>query len=319
MKRNRFLKSFFIVNLIGIIFSVITYSQVKAVGKKKTIDPVPILKIGLVADPQYCDCVTEAGRNYREALNRLNEAVDTFNLAKVDFVMNLGDMIEKYKASYDSIFLIYKHLNMPFYNLLGNHEFEKVPGKYLAGILTRYSMPDYYYDFDYKNWRFIVLDGTELAKYSRELHYDLAQEGDSLWQGVLKNHDMPAWNGGISRRQQQWMNDRLSDALKMKMNVIVFCHFPVYPESIEHTLWNYNEIMSILEKYPNVVAYINGHYHEGHYGYKNGIHYITQKAMLENQESNSFSILEIYPTELRIKGFGSIPDKNLNYSDIKNR
>jgi len=312
-------KSILLGSLIGIGLIGNIYAQKGKKGNIKGNDAVPILKIGLVADPQYCNCDTERDRNYCQALGRLSEAMDTFNNSKVDFVMNLGDMIEKYINSYDSVGKIYDRLNMPFYNLLGNHEFEQVSKKYLANLLVRYKMPGFYYDFDYKNWRFIVLDGTELAKYAKKLHPDLVNEGDSLWHSVVERHKMPAWNGGISQRQQIWMKERLNDALKDHLNVIVFCHFPVYPESVEHVLWNYNDIMEILKNYPNVVAYINGHYHAGHYGYKDGIHYITMKAMLDNPDRNSFAILEIYPNEIRIKGFGAVIDKNLPYKDIKNR
>jgi len=51
----------------------------------------------------------------------------------------------------------------------------------------------------------------------------------------------------------------------------------------------------LIEEYPNVVAYINGHYHYGNYGFRNGIHYIDQAGMLLTQETNSFSVLEVIP------------------------
>jgi manganese-dependent ADP-ribose/CDP-alcohol diphosphatase len=39
----------------------------------------PILKIGLVADPQYADQSVAGKRYYRESLWKLNEAIVSFN------------------------------------------------------------------------------------------------------------------------------------------------------------------------------------------------------------------------------------------------
>jgi manganese-dependent ADP-ribose/CDP-alcohol diphosphatase len=317
MFRNYFFKLFIII-FLEMGSSAVNYSQTRDIGSKKENPGLPILKIGLIADPQYCDCNSAGNRYYRESLKRIPEAIDTFNKAQVDFVMNLGDMIDKFENSYDSVIKFYNKLHMPFYNLLGNHEFEGVSDKYKLGILNKYRMPDFYYDFKYGNWRFIILDGTELGKYSSFLHSDLEEEGEILRKSVKGNvNDLP-WNGGISHRQQLWLQNRLIDALKNNENVIIFCHFPLFPESIDLSLWNYNEIIDILEKYPNVVAYISGHYHEGSYGSKNGIHYLTQKAMVDTPDKNSYAILEIYSNDIRIRGFGDIPDKILLYSDIKN-
>ena len=317
MSLIHFLKIYFIVNLLEIGFGGNTYLHARN-NSSNMNDSVPLIKIGLIADPQYCDCEPAGNRYYRETLKRLPEAVDTFNKSKVDFVMNLGDMIDKYENSYDSVIRFYDKLKMPFYNQLGNHEFEQVSDNFKSSVLERYKMPDYYYDFSFKNWRIIILDGTELGKYSRNIHPDLAKEADSLWQSAQGKLNELSWNGGISRRQQQWLQNRLKDALKTGQNVIIFCHFPVYPDSIDLTLWNSSQIIDILESYPNVVAYISGHYHEGSYGYKKGINYLTLNAMVDTPDKNSYAIMEIYTNEIRIKGFGDIIDRVLPFPFINN-
>ncbi len=228
-------------------------------------------------------------------------------------------MIDRYENSYDSVIQFYQALTMPYYNLLGNHAFSEVSEEYMDSILVRYEMPGYYYDFTYENWQFLVLDGTELAAYSRYLHPELADEGDSLWQLVQGQVNALTWNGGISRNQQSWMRLKLQESQEAEKNVILFCHFPVYPDSMRLGLWNDSVIVDLLEEYPNVVAYINGHEHTGEYGYKNGIHYYTQKAMVDFPDKNSFSILEIYKHELRLKGFGNIADTVFLYSNIKKK
>jgi hypothetical protein len=279
----------------------------------------PLLTIGLIADPQYCDCDPSGTRYYRETMWKLPQAIDTMNKYQVDFVMSLGDMIDRYYESYDSVSKHYKNLNMPFYNLLGNHEFEEVADELKSSIVSRYGMPGYYYSYVYNDWRFLVLDGTELAAYTRYIHPDLAEEGDSVWNSVQGMINGLSWNGGISKAQQAWMRSEIEQAADSGQNVIVFCHFPVYPDSVDLNLWNKDEIITLLEQYPNVAAYINGHLHEGNYGYRNNIHYYTQAAMLDTPDSTAFSIMRIYPREILIQGFGRVPDRTLPYDSFKKK
>ena len=279
----------------------------------------PVLTIGLIADPQYCDCDPAGTRYYRETMWKLPQAIDTMNKYQVDFVMNLGDMIDRYYESYDSVSKHYEKLNMPYYNLLGNHAFEEVADELKSTIVSRYGMPGYYYAFDTGNWRFLVLDGTELAAYSRYIHPELAEEGDSVWNSVQGMINGLTWNGGISKSQQAWMCSEIEQAADSGQNVILFCHLPVYPDSVDLNLWNKDEIISLVEQYPNVVAYINGHFHDGNYGYKNNIYYYTQNAMLDTPDSTAFSILRIYPKEMTIEGFGRVPDRILPYNNFKKK
>lgn len=274
----------------------------------------PLLKIGLVADPQYCDCPSKGTRYYREALKKLPAAIDTLNKYEVDFVVTLGDVIDRYYESFDSILPLYNSLNMPDYKLLGNHAFEEVHDSLKDTIIHLYNMPDYYYHFTYNDWRFIVLDGTELAAYDSILHLDLSEEADSLWQSVQGQINDVPWNGGIGRKQRQWIENTITDAISNDEKVMLFCHFPVYPEHYLN-LWNRWDIIEIVEKYDNVVAYINGHNHNGNYGFLNGKHYITQKAMVETYDTSSYSILEIYDNKLVFNSYGLMNNHIITYKN----
>ncbi len=271
----------------------------------------PVLRIGLIADPQYCDCDPLDNMYFRETLWKLPQAIDTFNNNKVDLVISLGDIINQNYESYDSISKRYEKLKMPFYNLLGNHDFSEISDELKSSIVARYGMPGYYYAFSYWNWRFLVLDGTELAAYSRYTHPELAEEGDNTWQELINDTTLVS---GIGLTQQAWIRSEIEDAADSGQNVILFCHFPLYQNGDWGNLWNSNEIAAILEQYPNVVAYFNGHVHRGDYVYNNNIYYFTQAAMLETSDTNSFAILNIYPKELKIQGFGRVPDKILPYT-----
>ncbi|UCH14745.1 MAG: metallophosphoesterase [Bacteroidales bacterium] len=274
----------------------------------------PLLKIGLIADPQYCDCPPGGTRYFRETLWKLPAAIDTLNKNEVDFVVTLGDVIDRYYESFDSILPLYDSLDMPEYKLLGNHAFEEVHDSLKDTIIHLYNMPDYYYHFTYNDWRFIILDGTELAAYDSILHPDLREEADSVWQSVQGQINDETWNGGIGRKQRQWIETTISDALVNNQKVILFCHFPVYPQHYLN-LWNREDIIEIVEKYDNTVAYINGHNHDGNYGILNGKHYITQKAMVETIDTSSYSILEIYDNKLVFKSYGLMDNHILTYKN----
>ena len=76
-------------------------------------------------DPQYQDKNTAGKRHYRESIWKLEQAVDTFNFYRVDFIQNLGDIIDKEWESFDSILPVYKKVSSgtEVYHLLGNHDF----------------------------------------------------------------------------------------------------------------------------------------------------------------------------------------------------
>ena len=55
----------------------------------------PLLRAGLMTDLHYADKEPTKTRFYREALGKLDEAVDYFNKEKPAFVVELGDLIDK--------------------------------------------------------------------------------------------------------------------------------------------------------------------------------------------------------------------------------
>ena len=102
--------------------------------------------------------------------------------------------------------------------------------------------------------------------------------------------------------QLRWLAKTLADAKAAGEKAIVFCHFPVYPPG-EHNLWNDTEVVEILEGNGSVVAYINGHNHNGAYGFKKGIHYLTMKGMVDTEET-SYSVIRVFDDRLEVHGRG---------------
>lgn len=265
----------------------------------------PTLKIGLVADPQYADKPTAGKRYYRESLWKLEEAIDTFNHHRVDFVQTLGDVIDLDWASYDSILPVYQKLDprIENYQLLGNHEFS-IDSTRLTDLLETLSMPNYYYSYLKKGWRFIVLDATDYSYFSNSLHHHDTSQVNSYYENTIDQSNNHRWNSAIGMEQQNWLVAQLDSAERLDQKVILFSHMPLRPERNPHNLWNDYEITSLIEKSPSVVAFINGHNHTGDYVFKNGIHYITLFGMVDTRIS-SYAILEIYQDSLVLEGYGN--------------
>lgn len=264
----------------------------------------PILKIGLVADPQYADKPRAGTRYYSESLWKLDEAIDSFNFYGVDFVQNLGDLIDSDWESYDAILPIYEklHPHIETHHLLGNHDYE-IDSAQLKDLQHKLSMPDYYYSYSEKGWRFIVLDATDYSYFSNPLHDRDVRQIDSYFENTREKANHYTWNGAIGKEQLLWLKQQLDSAELESQKVILFSHLPVRPQNDPHNLWNDEEVTALIENSSSVVAFVNGHNHAGGYAFENGIHHITIKGMVENRIS-SYAILEIYEDHMVLKGFG---------------
>ena len=90
--------------IIGLLFTSVLFIASPA---KTGIDSIPspmqelkpIFSFGLIADVQYCDCEPRGSRYYRSSLTKLKEAVDAFKKDSVEFIINLGDLIDKDDSS----------------------------------------------------------------------------------------------------------------------------------------------------------------------------------------------------------------------------
>jgi hypothetical protein len=129
--------------------------------------------------------------------------------------------------------------------------------------------------------------------------------------GNLKWNGMP-WNGGIGSDQMNWLNDQLSMAEKAKRKVIVMCHFSLF-SSRDHNLFNNDALFALMNHYPCVKAYFNGHYHAGDYQEKDGIHIVNFKGMVSTKQ-NAFSVVTLTSDSILINGYGREPDRRLGIS-----
>jgi 3',5'-cyclic AMP phosphodiesterase CpdA len=62
-----------------------------------------------------------------------------------------------------------------------------------------------------------------------------------------------------------WLEKQLQRAKRKLKEVIIVTHHPLFPENGFEAL-NNREILSLIEKYPNVRAVLSGHHYEGCFG-----------------------------------------------------
>ena len=263
---------------------------------------------GAIADCQYCQVEGTGLRKYSISDTKLQQCVTYLNTQDLAFTVHLGDFIDRDWESFDVVNPIYQQLNMPAYHVLGNHDFS-VDDELKGQVREKMGMPAEYYDFNIKNWRFVVLNGNDISFHAYpegSESYDFA--GKYYEQHGIKS---PKWNGAIGEDQKKWLTKVLDQASRKGEKVVLFCHFPVYPENV-HNLWNASEIVKMLEQYPAVVAYINGHNHKGNYGYKNGIHYYTLKGMVDT-DSTSYGVIQVFEDYLDVKGYGREKRRRLSF------
>ena len=90
----------------------------------KDIDK-PRFSFGVIADCQYCNIKVprEAKRQYSLSKNKLTECVEELNQIDLDFVVHLGDFIDRDFSSFEDILPVFNKLRARSYHVLGNHDF----------------------------------------------------------------------------------------------------------------------------------------------------------------------------------------------------
>jgi len=262
----------------------------------------PQFSFAVLTDIQYGDQATMGKRDYRASLGKLHEAVSALNRERLEFAIQLGDLIDSKGADLQPILDVYNQLHTRRYSVIGNHDLA-------AGreTLARLLAPSAYYRFTVRDWRFLVVDGMDVnvrsAAGTRALE-SLRTAGSANAQD---------WNGAIGNEQLEWLRAELDDAQQKHERVIVFCHFPLLAAASTpaHLLWNHDAVVDILEKHPAVVAWFNGHDHAGGYTEQHGIHYMTFPGMVESGKQNSYSVVRVYADRLEVIGSGTAPRRVL--------
>jgi predicted phosphodiesterase len=293
------LRNVFLAILIYSLFHLVSILSCSGNGGSDNEKNGRQFSFGVIADCQYSNYDDYQNRRYSLSGQKLTEAVNHFNEMDVKFVVQLGDLIDKDYISYDTILPILKNLDVPYYHVIGNHDFS-IADTLKDNLIEKLNLRSRYYDFTVKDYRFIILDGNDISFHAYPKETDAYKDAVAFYR---KNDiDSPEWNGAIGKKQLAWLRSLLDKATNTNEKVILMCHFPVYPED-QHNLWNAQEILELLESYSCVKAYLNGHNHQGNYGFRKGIHYLSFKGMVET-EKTSYSEIHVYADSLKVIGFG---------------
>ena len=275
----------------------------------------PLFSFGVVADVQYADQETHGKRDYRGSLAKFERFVTEVNAARPAFVIQLGDLVDGGAGNLERILPVYDTIRKPHHHVLGNHDFcmER------AALLQRLGIRSAYYSFSHKGWRFAVLDGMDVSvgggwPAGSENTRMARQVLSGLQQAGAKN--AVDWNGAVGPAQKQWLRETLAKAAARHERVVVFSHFPILEQASSpyHLLWNHEEILRVIEDSHCVVAYINGHDHNGGYAFHNGIHHLTLPGMVESGGANAFGFIDVYPDRLELRGTGTVAGRSLKFA-----
>lgn len=304
---------------------------------------IPHFKFGLIADVQYAD--SENGFNfsrtserfYRKSLTLLKEAVQHWKQAKVDCVLQLGDIIDgKCRPEKQSEKCLQRVLNQfnelqgDVYHVWGNHELYNFERKVLltsdlAPSPGCSSPPDsaYYSVVLHPKLLLVAMDCYEVSLLGVDNSYKYY---DQAWKtlGAINKNDtwnspeglvgldtrFVKYNGGCSMRQVQWLDQELTEARRKKQNVIVMGHLPVLESSAHaaNLLWNFDDVLQVLSSHEDsVLCYCSGHDHDGGYAQDSaGIHHITFAGVIEAIDNNPFGTAHLYDNQLML--YGNVPN-----------
>lgn len=279
-------------------------SQFQGFGAARAQGSGPIFRFGVVADPQYAPVPPRRTRFYSHSLWKLTEAVADFNEQDIEFVVTLGDIIDRHWESYMHILPIYENLAVPNFFVLGNHDYD-VAGDYLSAVERITGLESAYYDFAGGGHRFLVLDGNEISLFANaegSENHERARERLSAMEAAGAEN-AKTWNGGISDAQFGWIEEKLKQAEAAGERVIAMGHYPIYPRD-PHNMWDDERLVDLFSSHDNFVLYMNGHNHAGNYGEISGRHFVNFKGMVETADTTAYATLEVHDDRIEMLGKG---------------
>ena len=264
-----------------------------------------LLKFGVFTDVQYADCPPSIGRYYREALSKMDTCLHFFNEQNVDFVINLGDIIDRDIHDLNKVLQHIKVLKSPIYHLTCNHDYKFKDGTADSVLYKQLQMPSSYYAFQKKGWLFVMLNTNEISTYANKGNERKEQELKGMLDRIKETGGKQAynWNGGISSKQMRWLKNLLEVCEREKRPVIVCSHHPFYPFS-EYTALNNDQILDVLTQYSCVKLVLSGHHHAGAFGCYKELPLITVEGIVETEKQNAYLTIEIKRDSILIQGHG---------------
>ncbi len=271
----------------------------------------PLATIGLAADVQYADIDPAKTRFYRQSMAKLGSAVEAFNRLDLTCCIHLGDLIDKDWRSFDEITKPLSGLRHPIHHLLGNHDYD-VLDEYKPKIPARLALKQRYYFVDQPGFRLVMLDSTDLSTYAHPKDSPQHKASAAALQ-LAKAAKLPQaqpWNGGLSPAQMTWLERTCAEAAAAKRKIILFAHHPVFPAN-PHNLWNSEEVLALLDRHPQIVAWFNGHNHVGNFGIHRGLPCVNLHGMVETADTTAYAVAALHADRIILTGTGREPSREL--------
>ena len=214
---------------------ILVLAAVAGLGLQKSIpaanaSPSVSLRIGLITDLHHADKPAAGSRFYRETIAKLNSAAEEFQKSRLDFVVEMGDLIDA-AESVETELSYLRTINREFSKLssdrhyvLGNHCVETLTK---AEFLQEVGQKESYYSFDRAGFHFIVLD----ACFRND--------------GVPYGRKNSKWNdANIPPAELEWLREDLQST---NLPTIVFVHQRL-DVTTDHGVKNCVDVRDILKK-----------------------------------------------------------------------
>jgi 3',5'-cyclic AMP phosphodiesterase CpdA len=281
------------------------FYRLPAIDTPHNPGPLPVrVRFGLLADPQYADLAPSAVRYYRHSLAKLAQAIDELNQQPLDFVVTLGDLVDRQWSSYADILPLYRRLKHPHLTVMGNHDADTL-SRYLASQRPALGLPKHYFHFTVAGYCFIAIDGNDLSLYCNQANGDELRRAQNMLAELQTQGAIQAqpWNGALGDTQLDWLAQTLRTATERHEQIIVFGHYPLAPED-RHNLWNHQVVIALLKRY-RARAYFAGHQHAGGYQRIDETDFITLKGMVDGAHDTPFAVVELCGKALTLHGYGT--------------
>jgi len=273
------------------------------------------VRFGLVTDCHYADrddlhiegTDPIHDRHYRESFAKLTECVETMNILKPDFLIELGDFKDKGATEEETLAFAekiedtFRGFRGARHHVLGNHDADAISKEQFLSKVSNhgFEQPLPHYAFTTAGVRFIVLDANfnpDLTPYCK---------GNFDWQKAVVPPD-----------EIKWLEAELAAA---DGPAVVFCHHRLDEQGEADvrangrmTALNAAEVRAVLAKSGKVAGVFTGHDHRGAFSTIDGIAYCTLPGTIHGSapENGAFALAELKPDgEFTVKGYRKAPSR----------
>ena len=218
--------------------------------------------------------IEHSARNWGRTQKLLDSAIDGINISDIDFVVFLGDNIDRSEENLLISFMKkIRRINKPYYMCLGNHDAYKISGiskEDYVKIVNKYGKSRKYNTFNYT--------------------FPITQEII----GVVVDASFPVApnsHGVITKKTMAWIDKTLEENSDKK--VLIFQHFPIKEpyDKKTHNIVNKTAYEEMLAKHSNILAVFSGHYHrEKIIKTKDGVYHVSVSSL---GETNKYQFVKI--------------------------